>query len=842
MNRASMKSAYRWVSCALVVLFAIGHLLSYAPARTEAAERLTESYIPSEDTFAYRDSNNSAAQTLVSRYNGGGYERISYLKFDLSGLAGEVLESATFKVYLIRTDGMGEVGVFGLYDNAWSGDTVHLTNEDGTYRRPSEDGRTLLGRYAFNTAGPVPVGAWLEVDIAAYANGRLREGVTTVTLMLKNFSYTESPAAAGQGFAYFGSMESANRPSVEVAYTPGGSPGGLPAKPAPELFGITASPPTVTLQWPAVPDAAAYTVSRAVYEEGAYADIDGAFRTQEEVVTFDDAAVQPEQTYSYRVKAHAADGSFSESDPLIVVVPPFVGPGDEVTDSFAPTDDAYINQANENAYLNFGNRQEMIVRHNSGFWKRVGYLKFDMGELVGVTNVRKATLRLYLRDVQSGGSMVGLYAIRDHAWSESDITAFQVPSEDGKERIGTVNALAGVPTNAWHEIDITSYLNRQFGNHERELSIMMLGGLDAQRSQGYAYFGTKESPNGPSLTIDYTIPEEVPPLTAPEASVREATGTQVTLAWPVVLGAAKYQVYRKAEGEAQFTLLRVGKVVADGTVYANDAGVDFGTTYEYRVDAIGPRGDALSGEVVRVSTPHLELSAPTGLHVALNKGDALALSWDAVPYATSYDLYRATDSEGDYERVAEAAGTAFEDAGLQLDTAYFYKAKAKRGRYESPLSEPFTARTEKYVTTIAGNVRLEGASDHRGIAVTLSDGDGIVLKRAVTDASGDFTLYAVPDGGFTLAFSKAAYLKLSLDVAVEKSNVDVGAQGELKLGDLNGDDAIDIRDLRLLAAAFGNRSSAVDFNPLLDLTRDNRIDQADVDRLLQNYRASAERR
>ncbi|WP_309121567.1 DNRLRE domain-containing protein [Paenibacillus sp.] len=842
MNRsATMRSRSRWLHSGLAILFLLGSLLSNAPARTEAAERLTAAFAPTEDTFAYRDSNQSASPTLVSRYNGGGYERVSYLKFDLADLAGMEVEQATFKVYLIRTEGMGDVGVFGLTDNDWSDDTVHLTNEDGTFRRPSEEGRTLLGRYPFNTSGTNAVGAWIEYDIAAYLNERLQDGATAATVMLKNFSYAESSATAGQGFAYYGSSKSANRPTIEAVYSEGGTAGGPPAKPTVVLAGIEPSPPTVTLKWPAAARAAHYTVSRAVYEEGAFAALDGALRSMEDGVYFDDATVQPNRVYGYKVTAYAEDGSSAESDVLIVTVPPFLGPGDETSASFAPTDDAYINQANENAYLNFGNRQEMIVRHNAAFWKRVGYVKFDLGSLVGVTDVRKATLKLYLRDVQSGGSMVGLYAIRDNAWSEADITAFDVPSEEGKELIGSVNALAGVPTNAWREVDVTPYIRQRFANHERELTIMLLGGLDAQRSQGYAYFGTKESPSGPGLTIDYVIPESVPPLEPPAPTVLEATGTNVTLGWPVVLGAAKYRVYRKAEGEAQFAPLNAGTYVENGTVYANDASVEFGTSYEYRVDAIGPGGDALSGEPVRASTPPLELAAPTGLTETLNKGNALALAWEAVPHATSYELYRSLQPEDGYALVAEVAETAFEDAGLALDVMYYYRLKAKRGRYESPMSEAVAMRTERYATAVFGRVALEGAAEHSGIVVRLSN-DGREGKRAVTDGAGNFALYAVPPGTYDLVFTKAAYLKrISSDVAVAQADVDVGAQGELKLGDLNGDDRIDVLDLRLIAAAYGNRSSSVDFNPLLDLNRDGRIDRADVDRLLTHYRAETGR-
>lgn len=929
LHRLVNRSAIQFISYMLIVLIFAGSLLSVFPARSKAADVQTDAFIAVEDTFAYRDSNNAASQSLIARYNGGGYERISYMKFDLSKLAGSKLETATFKVYLTRTEGVGDVGVYGIYDNNWSDRTVHEKNEDGSYKRPSEINKLLMGTYAFNTVGSNSVNVWLEYDIKDFINSRLQVGITTVTIMLKNLSYTEAPSTAGQGFAYFASSESVHKPTIEINYSTPETPSEPLAKPVPALAEGAQTPLEVKLKWPAVENAVQYTVSRSVYGEDLFLDLPGDIIITNSEIYFNDNTVKSGQRYVYKIKASAIDASFSESDGFEVTVPPLVlqkpngieasevsdnsihfswdevpyavtyavyrseaeasgymgigtassnqytdttvsddttyfykiqalrddtasemsdvwlvttlrtiGPGDAAKRTFIPTDDSYINQANENAYMNFGNKQEMIVRHNSGFWKRISYMKFDMGELVGVTQVQKAILRLYLKNVQSGGAVVGLYAIHDNTWKEMEITAQNPPNEEGKELIGSLSALTNTPVNAWYEIDITDYLNDKFGNYEKEMSFMLLGGLDAQRTQGYAYFATKESGNAPGLVIDYIIPEEIPPLETPHPSVYELTGMNVKLVWPVIQGAAGYKVYRKAEDEQQYSIINGEKYNADGNTYYNDTSVEFGTAYEYRVDAIGPDDHALSSEAVAVTTPDLVLNPPSELLVTENKGYELGLSWEAIEFATSYELFRSLNPDSGFELVNEVAGIQYVDTGLELNTSYYYKLKAKRNQYESVLSKAFMVTTEKYATKISGNVKLEASSSHANILVKLMKGNHIV-KSTVTDTNGDFVFYGVPNGNYSIEYTKVMYLKKkTMDVLIHSTDLDIGEQGNLKIGDLNGDGAIDIRDLRLIAAAYGNNNSSIDFNPMLDLNRDNNINQADVDRLKQNYFAS----
>jgi len=58
--------------------------------------------------------------------------------------------------------------------------------------------------------------------------------------------------------------------------------------------------------------------------------------------------------------------------------------------------------------------------------------------------------------------------------------------------------------------------------------------------------------------------------------------------------------------------------------------------------------------------------------------NTLELDWQPEdnPIVAGYRILRATASEGPYELVGEATGTAFADLGLDHDTGYFYKVQA----------------------------------------------------------------------------------------------------------------------------------------------------------------------
>ena len=107
--------------------------------------------------------------------------------------------------------------------------------------------------------------------------------------------------------------------------------------------------------------------------------------------------------------------------------------------------------------------------------------------------------------------------------------------------------------------------------------------------------------------------------------------------------------------------------------------------------------------------------APTGLAATAQSSTSIALTWNAVDGATSYNVYR------DYEYVTNISATSFTDEGLNPSTEYVYTVKAVNSAGESAVSNEARATTEADNTGGGG-----GGSDVCTIVVEMFDscGDG----------------------------------------------------------------------------------------------------------------------
>ncbi len=81
---------------------------------------------------------------------------------------------------------------------------------------------------------------------------------------------------------------------------------------------------------------------------------------------------------------------------------------------------------------------------------------------------------------------------------------------------------------------------------------------------------------------------------------------------------------------------------------------------------------AIKGMVDQVSSGYVALPAPSGLTVTGTTDNTISLSWNAVPDAAGYNVYRM----GTKVNASLITGTAFTDAGLAPGTSYSYTVKA----------------------------------------------------------------------------------------------------------------------------------------------------------------------
>ena len=195
----------------------------------------------------------------------------------------------------------------------------------------------------------------------------------------------------------------------------------------------------------------------------------------------------------------------------------------------------------------------------------------------------------------------------------------------------------------------------------------------------------------------------VPPL--PNAPmISNILATSVNVSWAPVATATYYNVYRDTMPSG----------VTNTTVY-NGTGTSFidspltpQTTYYYWVEAGNSMGGSGWSAYSMVTTSGLPVpDMPMyGLLVSSPTVNSLYVSWEYVPNATSYNVFRDTYAYGTYSTQVYFGGTAnfFTDTNLASGTTYYYKVQANNSSGSSPLSNWFSGTTQAVATTPTGLV------------------------------------------------------------------------------------------------------------------------------------------
>ncbi len=238
------------------------------------------------------------------------------------------------------------------------------------------------------------------------------------------------------------------------------------------------------------------------------------------------------------------------------------------------------------------------------------------------------------------------------------------------------------------------------------------------------------------------------PLAAPanfSAVATVAAGDpQASLSWDAVPGAAEYQVYRADTANGTLTRIADSTTITD-TAYT-DTGLTDGTVYRYTVRAVNSDGDSADSSEAGITAP-TPLAAPANLSAstALVTGDSqVSLSWDAVPGAAEYRVYRADTASGEFTRIADSttiSETTYTDTGLTEGTAYRYTVRAVDSIGEGPDS---SAASVTALVSPAAPANLSATA-----AVVTGDSQVSLSWDAVMGAT-EYRVYRSLEGTFIL--------------------------------------------------------------------------------------------
>ena len=213
--------------------------------------------------------------------------------------------------------------------------------------------------------------------------------------------------------------------------------------------------------------------------------------------------------------------------------------------------------------------------------------------------------------------------------------------------------------------------------------------------------------------------ESTGPLSVPELKSASAGDNGITVVWNAVSGATKYRVYRKTGsggwiGLADVTLTRY-----------TDAAVTVGTTYTYTVKAYNDDAWSSFDPKGVSATARAVFGAPV-LKGAAAGTNGITVTWNAVSGATTYRVYRKTDS-GSWTGLAEVTGTSFLDTAVAEGTVCTYTVRAFDGSAWSSFDAKGVSATAQ---AVFGAPVLKGASaGANGITVTWNAVSGATTYR-----------------------------------------------------------------------------------------------------------------
>ena len=191
---------------------------------------------------------------------------------------------------------------------------------------------------------------------------------------------------------------------------------------------------------------------------------------------------------------------------------------------------------------------------------------------------------------------------------------------------------------------------------------------------------TKEG-NGPlSLAVSAM------PIAPPEGVTAAMGNGRVTITWQPSAGATSYTIYRKVEGEPEFTELTTGVLTPPFV----DPGLTNGTRYSYQVQATTAASHSdFSARVSAIPLPPPPKSVPVVSAVAGN--GKVTLTWSEVPGAPSYSIYRSTTGAFIGLPIGTTTETTFRNGGLANDTTYFFTVAAHNIGGEGPRAAAVSA-------------------------------------------------------------------------------------------------------------------------------------------------------
>lgn len=241
-------------------------------------------------------------------------------------------------------------------------------------------------------------------------------------------------------------------------------------------------------------------------------------------------------------------------------------------------------------------------------------------------------------------------------------------------------------------------------------------------------------------------------LAAPTNFTATWVSTQANLSWNSVAGAAQYDIYRTTDANPTLSSFSGAPLRSQAQNSYSDTGLTLGTKYSYIVKAVNTGYSAPSvsaaSSIVSV-TPLPAPGTPTGLAATPGNG-LVSLTWNTVPTATGYDVWRSTDNTN-FSAVASNLTTAsYTNSGLVNGQTYYFQVRASNSGGASAFSA--SASAIPLPPLPAAPTGLTATAGNRQITLSwnaVSGATGYKIYRRISGAAYGATPLATVSGSTT---------------------------------------------------------------------------------------------
>ena len=443
---------------------------------------------------------------------------------------------------------------------------------------------------------------------------------------------------------------------------------------APTITGGNDAQGRPTLKWNAVSGAAKYEVYRARSRSGEYIKYSTVTGTSYTNTSY----IENGNTYYYKVRALKSDGTAGAWSSIVSVTYRAASTGTLSAPTVTGGNDSQGRPTLKwNAVTGAAKYEVYRARSKDGDY--IKYSTVTGTSYINTSYIENGNTYYYkVRALKSDGTAGAWSSIVSVTYRAASTGTLSAPTVTGG------NDAQGRPTLKWnavtgaakYEIYRSYSRDGSYSKYSTQTSTAYTNSSYLTSGTTYYYKVRALDANGNagpySAVVSVTCRLK---LTAPSVTGGKDSQGRPTLKWKAVSGAAKYEVYRSTSRSGTYTKYST----QTSTSYTNSSYLTSGTTYYYKVRALGSDGSYGPYSSV-VSVTYRATSSAVPAEVTMGKataqGSYITVTWDKAANAASYRVYRRVNNSSDWNVVASSvSGTSYTDWNVEPGVRYTYTVR-----------------------------------------------------------------------------------------------------------------------------------------------------------------------